>query len=173
MSAQAIIDSLEFARAEQELQGSLPVSGLARLEDCLYDSVGNLDYVLKGGRDSQGRPVLGLNIKGLVHLRCQRCLGQLDYPLVQSNSLLLVSRGEAPAGAVADPDALDYIEASKELDIAELIEDEILLWLPLSPRHAEGECPGLADVTHSTEHENDVHAFSKLKVLKKVLESKR
>jgi uncharacterized protein len=32
------------------------------------------------------------------------------------------------------------IEASPELDVAGLIEDEVLLSLPLSPRHAEGAC---------------------------------
>jgi uncharacterized protein len=173
MSAQAIIDSLEFARTEQELQGNLPVSGLVRLQDCLYDSVGNVEFVMSGGRNNQGRPILSLNIKGLVHLRCQRCLGQLDYSLGLSNTLLLVSLGGKLADAVADPDALDYIEASNELNVAGLIEDEILLCLPFSPRHTEGDCLGLEVVTQNARRDNDVHAFSKLKELKKVFESKR
>lgn len=173
MSAQAIMDSLEFARTEQELRGNLPISDLARLQDCLYDSVGNLEFVMSGGRNSQGRPILSLSIKGLVHLRCQRCLGQLDYSLGLSNTLLLVSPGEKLADAVADPDALDYIEASSELNVAGLIEDEILLCLPFSPRHAEDECLGLADVMQNTGRDNDIHAFSKLKEWKKDLESKR
>lgn len=173
MSAQAVIDSLEFARAEQELQGNLPVSGLARLQDCLYDSAGNVEFRLTGGRDSERRPILSLSINGLLHLRCQRCLGQLDCPLQLSNTLLLVRRGENLADAVADPDALDYIEASTDLDVAGLIEDEILLCLPLSPRHAEGECLGLAEVMQNKGRENDAPAFSKLQELKKILESKR
>lgn len=172
MSAQAVIDSLEFARAEQGLQGNLPVSGLARLQDCLYDSAGSVEFELAGGRDAEQRPILSLNIKGLLHLRCQRCLGRLDYPLQLSNTLLLVRRGENLADAVADPDAPDYIEASTELDVAGLIEDEILLCLPLAPRHAQGECPDPAE-KQNTESGDNVHPFSRLKDLKKILESKR
>ena len=33
MSAAAVIDSLEFARGQQQLRGSLPVESLQRLED--------------------------------------------------------------------------------------------------------------------------------------------
>ena len=42
MSAQVrtVIDSLEFARTGQTLRGSLPVSGLTRLQDSLYDTLG-------------------------------------------------------------------------------------------------------------------------------------
>lgn len=173
MSAQAVIDSLEFARAELELQGSLPVSGLARLQDCLYGSAGNVEFAVKGARNGEGRPILRLNINGLLHLRCQRCLGQLDYPLQLSNTLLLVRHGENPADAVADPDALDYVEESTELDVAGLIEDEIVLCLPLAPRHAEDECRGLGEAMQNTGPGNDVSAFSRLKELKKILESKR
>jgi hypothetical protein len=98
---------------------------------------------------------------------------QLDYSLGLSNTLLLASPGEELVDAVADPDALDYIEASNELSVAGLIEDEILLCLPFSPRHTEGDCLGLEVVTQNARRDNDVHAFSKLKELKKVFESKR
>lgn len=172
MSAQAAIDSLEFARAEQELQGNLPVSGLARLQDCLYDSAGSVEFQLTGGHDAEQRPILSLNINGLLHLRCQRCLRRLDYPLHVSNTLMLARRGENLAAAVADPDVPDYIEASTELDIAGLIEDEILLCLPLAPRHAQGECLGPAEM-RDAENGDNVHPFSKLKDLRKILESKR
>lgn len=169
MSAQAVIDSLEFARTEQELQGDLPVSGLARLQDCLYDNAGSVEFELAGGRDTEQRPILSLNINGLLHLRCQRCLGRLDYPLQLSNTLLLVRRGENLVDAVADPDAPDYVEASAGLDVAGLIEDEILLSLPLAPRHAQDECLGPAE-KQGMESGGNVHPFSRLKDLKKILE---
>jgi uncharacterized protein len=172
MSAQAVIDSLEFVRAQQELQGDVPVSGLARLSDCLYNSNGSISYRLKGGRDSEQRHVLSLEINGLLHLRCQRCLGGMEYPLRLSNTLLLVRQGEKPAVAVADPDAPDYIEACDEMDVAGLIEDEILLCLPFSPRHAENECSGLAGSVMDVQPEKAAPAFSKLMELKQKLRDK-
>jgi uncharacterized protein len=146
MSAQAVIDSLEFARTGQTLQGSLAVAELKRLKESLADDQGRIDFAVKGARDARRRPVLTLEIDGNLHLQCQRCLGLLDYPLQLLNTLLLVSAGEIAGGDLDEEDA-EWIEASGELDVALLIEDEIILSLPYAPRHAEGTCRhgGLAD----------------------------
>ena len=139
MSAQTVIDSLEFARTGQTLQGSLAVPELKRLKESLADDLGRIDFAVKGARDTRRRPVLTLEISGSLHLQCQRCLGLLEYPLRLSNTLLLVGAGEVAAGDLDDEDA-EWIEASGELDVAMLIEDEIILSLPYAPRHEEGTC---------------------------------
>lgn len=139
MSAQTVIDSLEFARTGQALQGSLAVPELKRLKESLADDLGRIDFAVKGARDARRRPVLALEISGNLHLQCQRCLGLLEYPLRLSNTLLLVSAGEVAAGDLDDEDD-EWIEASGELDVAMLIEDEIILSLPYAPRHEEGTC---------------------------------
>lgn len=136
MPAQTVIDSLEFARSGQQLSGGVPVPDLARLKDSLYDERGEIRFELKGGRDARGRPVLALDIRGMLHLRCQRCLGLLEYPLAVSNTLLLVSPG---TGELEEDDA-ETVEASGALEVAGLVEDEIILGLPYAPRHGEGEC---------------------------------
>ena len=139
MSAQAVIDSLEFARTGQTLRGSLAVPELRRLKESLADDGGRIDFLVRGARDARRRPVLTLEISGLLHLQCQRCLGLLDYPLRLSNTLLLVGAGEVAAGDLDDEDA-EWIEASGELDVTLLVEDEIILSLPYAPRHEEGAC---------------------------------
>ena len=165
MSAQTVIDSLEFARAAQELRGRLPVTNLVRLQDCLVDADGSVDFVVKGGRDAERRPILALEISGLLHLQCQGCLGPLDYPLQLSNTLLLVRRGEDLGADADDPEAADCIEADPALDLAPLIEDEILLSLPFAPRHADGSCQS---VLSAMRREGSAPAaFAKLAALKK------
>jgi uncharacterized protein len=140
MSAAAVIDALEFARALQELRGSLPVVSLRRLEDVLFDGEGSLEYAVRGSRDDRNRPQLELQITGGLHLQCQRCLGMLEYDVAERNTLLVVQRGADPEEDIDDPDAADTIEATPELDVAALIEEEVLLSLPLAPRHPEGTC---------------------------------
>lgn len=81
MSAQTVIDGLEFSRVQDELQRHLPLAGFGRLQDCLYDADGWIDFLLKGGRDRQRRPVLHLEVNGLLNLQCQRCLEVFAYPL--------------------------------------------------------------------------------------------
>lgn len=140
MSAPAVIDSLEFARSGPKLHGKLPVARLKRLDDILFDTQGSLDYEVGGTRDERNRPQLALAITGRLHLQCQRCLGLLDYPVDVAGTLLLLPPGAKPEEDIDDPQAPDAIEASAELDVAVLIEDEVLLSLPLAPRHPEGAC---------------------------------
>jgi len=159
----SVIDSLEFARTGQTLRGSLPLSGLARLQDSLHDTLGQVDFLLKGGSDARGRPTLTLDISGTLHLQCQRCLGLLDYPLRLANTVLLVGQGEVESGRLDDEEA-EWIVASAELDVAGLIEDEIILSLPYSPRHEEGRCGHGAGAARD---EGAASAFAKLAALKK------
>ena len=82
MSARASIDSLEFARAGEQLSGSVPVSELSRLADSLFDADGSLQFELTGGRDGRQRLRLHMTVAGSVDLQCQRCLGKLVFPVV-------------------------------------------------------------------------------------------
>jgi uncharacterized protein len=159
-STQTVIDSLEFARTEQTLHGNLPLPGLTRLKDSLVDVLGAVEFEVKGSHDARRRPILRLAIHGMLHLQCQRCLGALDHPLQVLNTLLLVNAGEAAAGDLDEDDA-EWIEASGNLDVAALVEDEIILSLPYAPRHEERSCMhvGVADGAAAS-------AFGKLVVLK-------
>ena len=165
MSAPAVIDSLEFARSAQESSGSVPVSALQRLEDLLYDSTGTLSWRLRGRKDDRNRPLLHLAVTGELHLQCQRCLGLLEYPVELENTLRVVPEGTETAEDLEDPDEPDTIDADPELDVQALVEDEVLLSLPLAPRHPEGECESRF-ATQS--QESAAHsAFDKLAALKR------
>ena len=164
MSAAAVIDSLEFARAGGELRGSLPVSGLKRLEDVLFDTEGTLGYELRGGRDGRNRPELEVKIGGPLHLQCQRCLGPLQYDVDIANRLLIVAPGAPHDAELDDPEGPDMIEADVELEVAGLIEDEVLLSLPLAPRHPEGACASVLDSSRRTD--GVPKAFAQLAALK-------
>lgn len=138
MSARPLIDSLEFASAGEQLTGSVPVSEFARLSDSLHDADGGLQFEIRGGRDSRQRLRLHMTVTGSIDLLCQRCLGKLIYPLaVKTNLLLLTNGAEADAGGIDD---LDGVPATAQTDVCSLVEDEVLLAIPLAPRHAEGQC---------------------------------
>ena len=97
MSARTLIDSVEFARAGEELSGSVAVAELARLADSLFDSDGTLTFDLKGGCDARQRLRLKLKVGGSIDLQCQRCLGKLVYG-VSTTASLLVLTDEAEIG---------------------------------------------------------------------------
>ena len=138
-STQTVIDSVEFARTGQTLRGSLQLPGLTRLRDSLVDTLGVVEFEVKGGQDARRRPILMVAIHGMLHLQCQRCLGALEHPLQLLSTLLLATAGESAAGNLDEEDA-EWVEASGNLDVAALVEDEIILSLPYAPRHDEGSC---------------------------------
>lgn len=148
LSGQSVIDSLEFAREARALSGSVPVALLERLADVLVDMAGSLDCEVRGGRDGEGKPYLDLHVAGSLNLRCQRCLSALVFEIDIGSRLLLVTPGaEWPDEELAE-DGPDAIEASREQAVLPLIEDEVLLALPVAPRHENCRPPVAVDNEH-------------------------
>lgn len=137
MFARPFIDSLDFAHRGEEIRGEVPVAELPRLKDVLADSEGTISYVLRGLYGEDGKPQLELSLDGLCILRCQRCLKGLDYPVKLVSKLRLVLDGDE---SDVDDDEMDSIPVDKHLDVLSLFEEEMLLSLPIAPKHALGEC---------------------------------
>lgn len=157
---QAVIDSLEFAREGSVVAGSVAVAVLGRLADMLADNAGSLDCELRGGRDGEGKPYLDLWVAGSLNLRCQRCLMPMPFGLDIDSRLMLVAAGESWPDEELAEDGTDAIEASRELAVLPLIEDEVLLALPIVPRHEVCRPP----VATETEHRpSPFAALAKLK----------
>ncbi|MDR3221978.1 MAG: DUF177 domain-containing protein [Candidatus Accumulibacter sp.] len=117
------------------MQGQLPVAGLARVLDLLSGSAGALAYRIQGRMGPRDRPRLAVEVDGVLSVRCQRCLEGIDYPVRIRNLLELIEdEGELTQEEIED-DSKDFLTAQKELDVVELIEDEIILDLPVAPRH--------------------------------------
>ncbi|HQS64567.1 MAG TPA: YceD family protein, partial [Acidovorax defluvii] len=77
---------------------------------------------------------------------CQRCLTPVDVPLAVERSFRFVA-DEATAEALDDESEEDLLALSREFDLRELIEDELLMALPVVPRH--DECPSAVPLASS------------------------
>ena len=138
MFARPFIDSVDFARNGKEIRGEIAVFALSRLADKLVKSDGSLTYIVSGYREDD-RDMLKVSLQGVCTLRCQRCLGELEYPVNLVSRLWLLPADKLDE-AEEDDDEMDAIEAEPGLDVLALIEEELLLDLPFAPRHPEGEC---------------------------------
>ncbi len=139
MSARRPFDSLQFAKSGESLSGRLRIEELPRLSGSLRPDDVAVQYRLTGVVAS-GRPALRLKVDATVWLTCQRCMTM--YPEVLSlETVLPIARNEAELERWESVDPLlDALVADPELDVAVLVEDEILLGIPLVPMHPEGEC---------------------------------
>ena len=132
------IDPRRFCRGKQSWEIQSDVSAFPRLAHEFTQ--GELFCRVDGAADAQGGLTLHLTIRGTVGLTCQRCLGGMQHA-VEIERMLYLARNETEMERLdALPDS-DAILAGETIDLVALVEDEVLLSLPLAAMHAEGECP--------------------------------
>lgn len=143
-----IVDAWRMISARRSFNGSLPVAQLSRLCDALAAPDGTIAYDIEFDRDGLGVAYLALRAQGELTLTCQRTMEPFAWPVRIDTRLGLIAREEDEAGL--PPGYEPLLLESAELRPAEVIEDELLLALPLIPVK-----PGLeeSDQTWSTDPE--------------------
>lgn len=81
-------------------------------------------------------PEIWLHLKAhaVLTLTCQRCLGPVNVPMAVERSFRFVA-DEDIAAAQDEHSEEDVLAMSRSFDLVELVEDELLMELPLAPRH--------------------------------------
>lgn len=146
-------DLFAFIRGGESVSGSIGLNDMSRLlaeraADAPADA-GHLfcwrmqgivrDEAVAAGQSPRQRLFVDLEVDGAVWLQCQRCLRAYEQPL-PVRTRLEDARSEAEADAAPlDDDESDVIVGSRSFDLIAQIEDELLLALPVSPRHEA--CP--------------------------------
>lgn len=141
-----VIDGLEFARRAHHAHGTVAIARLPRLAESLAGNEGVLDCAIGGGYGEEGHPELTVTVRGELQLRCQRCLEAMAFPLRIERRLRLMPSGADWPEEELEEDAFDAIEASQEMAVGSLIEEEVLLALPIAPRHDVCGTPRMKDV---------------------------
>jgi uncharacterized protein len=145
------LDPWRAAAAGLALEGEAGPADLPRLAEALEalvpDGAGSAArwparYSLVFQRDEAGRCVVTGTCVLEIRPTCQRCLGRVDLGLDCALSLALIA-SEAQADDL--PPALDpAVVEDDRLRPLDLVEEELLLALPLVPMHPAGDCPGHA-----------------------------
>jgi uncharacterized protein len=89
---------------------------------------------LRAAKASESQVWLHADGPHQVTLECQRCLQAMTAPLQAERSFLFVHGEDTAADLDADSED-DVLALTRALDARELVEDELLLALPLVPRH--------------------------------------
>jgi len=140
-----ISDSFAFAREGRVLQGTLAISSLERLQDMLAVGSGEVTFRIEGLKGERGQSLLRLEVGGIIPLACQRCLEAIHFQLDVDSLLELIPADAELSQEELEDDTRDFLPVAGELDVAELVEDEVLLALPVAPRHERCGLPGAAD----------------------------
>jgi len=168
------LDVPGFAAAGATLSASEPILNYERLRNELASSdggllvewraTGELRSAAAGGAD----PWLRLVARTRVPLTCQRCLKPVDVELAVDRWFRFAS-DEATAAAEDEASDEDVLVAARDFDLHALIEDELLMEIPITPRHEV--CPdpvplSASDADFDAADVTATNPFAALKALK-------
>jgi uncharacterized protein len=151
-----ISDAFAFSREGRAVEGTLALSSLERLHDLLAELAGEVSFRISGLIGKRGESMLRLEVSGSLPLACQRCLEAIPFDLDVDILLELLPEGAEMSQDELEDDTRDFLPVAGKLDVAELVEDEILLVLPVVPRHEKCGLRGTADAGER------IHPFAQL-----------
>jgi len=134
------IDPHKLALQGITLEGTVNVEDLPRLASSVTAICGPLWASVQFKLDESRAKVATGNVKVLVETVCQRCLDPLEIEL-QADFAVQVIWSEDHLNRVAT-NYEPWLVVDKLASLSELLEDEILLALPLVNYHNVGECTG-------------------------------
>jgi uncharacterized protein len=167
------LDVAAFAKDGGALEGEWPLASLERLaESTLPGTTGSAPAVtwrltgeLRAAQGGESQVWLHAAAQATVHLECQRCLKPMTEALEAERSFQFVHGEDAAARLDSDSED-DVLALTRALDARELVEDELLLELPIVPRH--DVCPDPIPVaTDDLPEEEAPNPFAKLAALKR------
>ena len=157
------INPLHLAKNNKQIKGAVSLDLLERLEGILLDYQGQVEYSLFFDFDTFGICIIKSNINTKVLLSCQRCLKPLIIDIEKTSTL----------GIYRDLEELRKLSANYEpfqlneefILIKTLVEDELLLAIPIAPLHKDINCIK-REVSNEIKNTKKVNPFSVLGVLK-------
>jgi uncharacterized protein len=157
-----VIQPARLAAAGEGLAGRLEFTYLQRISELVQNRDGYASYNLAFSKDDNGIINITGNLVAKLVVVCQRCLNEMELTIDSPIHIGIVGSQEEMKDL---PDFLEpYLAEGREISLLKLIEEELLLGLPLSPLHSQERCPATQLVQGHTPGKRN--PFAKLKDLK-------
>jgi uncharacterized protein len=134
------VDAWRMVSARRSFQGSLPIAAMPRLCEVLADDAGLATYALDFGRDEFGTAYVDVRVQAPLWLVCQRSLEPFIMPVTVDSRLGLI-RSEREESALPSGVEPLLVAEDDKLNPIDVIEDELLLALPLVPVNPDSALP--------------------------------
>lgn len=171
-----LVDPFRLARRRARIRSAVPLATMTRLEALLRDVTGSAEVDLRFGLAAAGAPRLEGSIGLLASVTCQRCLGPLALRLRRAVKVSFTG-GDGALEKAESAAGYEPLDCKGTMELATLIEDEILLALPDFPMHPRDACPAARGAqAHAPEAAGrglDHLPFSGLRALRTRIEQSR
>jgi uncharacterized protein len=159
-----VIDPTQLEERPQLFEETVRPEVFPRLMESLANGDGELHYRVSARLGKQLRKEVSCIIEGFVFLTCQATLDTFRHPVSIEDRLVLVEGEAALPPIEEEADTEDYLVADEPIEVRELVEDAVILALPMVPRK-----PGLeeSEARAKPPAEKSPSPFAKLASLKK------
>ena len=135
------IEPEKLAASGERLAGTLGLEDMHRVRELILNPEGDVSFDLAFSRDDRGMTRITGKVSSRLKMTCQRCLNEMDYHL---DNPVKVGLARDPEAVKLLPDFLEpFVTGERTISLLKLIEDELLLGLPMSPLHEPEDCPAL------------------------------
>ena len=161
---------LRLAYLGQQLTGTIGLDRMPRLmgdfnQGSSARQKGNARVHLRFEHTEESPPRVSGEVGVCLTFECQRCLESVDIEVEATLNLVLVHEGQVSHLGTDE----DYLELSEEsVNLATLVEDELILALPIIALHPEGACTPVESISRVNEEPNE-SPFAVLSDLKRHL----
>ena len=132
------IEPLALATQGRLIEGKVALKELKRLLPLLRSSSGEVEFSLNFETDEAGIPRIRGKVQTMLSLQCQRCMEDMEFPVSSKVRLGIVPSREA---AEHLPDNYEPLVCDDETTIVSVLEDELILALPIVAMHKVEDCP--------------------------------
>ncbi|TXK66056.1 YceD family protein [Alkalisalibacterium limincola] len=160
-----VLDAKRMIASRRIFEGSLPLASFERLQPFLDDAEGECRYRLEFDTDALGIRYLEIRVQASLPLRCQRTLQRFEFLVDAVQRLGLISNEADEAGLPEGYEPL-LVDADAMVHPAQLVEDELILAVPVIPV-APGTEAVVLDVPPSADEKAAANPFAALSALKK------
>jgi len=154
--------------AEGRLCERIPLAAFPRLAHVLPEDGGDVQADVCVSRDSEGIALVQGSLSARVRRDCQRCLEAMDVEVEVELRLAVTSPGTE---GLAPPGFEVWQVDDGDVILRDLLEDELLLSLPLVARHEDtalcGDVAGKSACGAPDETPRQLNPFAVLKALKR------
>ena len=131
------VDPVILANHREQIAGHVPVKSLTRLSNLLQSSDGDVQVSVVFEPGADDHPVIEGEVKAAVSAMCQRCLKAMPLEIETEFRLVVLNLDTEVDETTGLFDSV--LMENDEIDLYDLVEDELLMAMPLSPMHSAND----------------------------------
>jgi uncharacterized protein len=137
------VNHRRFVSDNAKLEGIIPLQRFGRFFALVEDEAGEVEAQLEFRKERKHRSLVIGKLRTQVSMICQNCMLPAPIQLETTLRVVVVNSEDALAALHEDDDGL--VCEDELVLLVDLIEDELILALPMVGKHLEGECQSAAD----------------------------